>query len=263
MGTAPDPFAGMVGVKSETLSSDERLRAAIVGAPKSGKSWFAATAPPPVLHFDFDNRWAALEGKPGLLVVKNASMLDVESNLSMLKLKKAKGEPMPVSFVFDTVTWMEKAIEKLGFEANKDFYASYKFGSQTIKVRKGWDAINTIKGYMNYIIEEFGAFGNIIFVFHEKDEKDYDKSTTKEAAWTGKQTVNPQYLAPCLSLLNENFRIQYDAGLRKYVVSCRPTSDFNASTTLLVDDIEPPNLVEMLAKHRQKRAALQAASTTK
>ena len=45
-----DPFAGIQNVRlASTLSQTDRLKIAIVGKPKSGKSWFAASAPPPVM----------------------------------------------------------------------------------------------------------------------------------------------------------------------------------------------------------------------
>jgi len=41
-----DPFAGIQNVKQvNQLEREKKYKIAIIGKPKSGKSWFAATAP--------------------------------------------------------------------------------------------------------------------------------------------------------------------------------------------------------------------------
>jgi hypothetical protein len=125
-----------------------------------------------------------------------------------------------------------------------------------MKIRNGWDVINGIQRYVEYLVAEFSGFGiNLIFVFHEKDEKDKAESTVDRAAYTGLVTTDPQYLANSLSLFNEVYRITVD-GNKKYEVTCKPNWDVNASTTMLLDDKEPPNIMAMIAKHKAKRAAL-------
>ena len=257
MSTTPSPFTNMIGVRSEDVQASERLKIAILGKPKSGKSWLAATAPGPIRYYDFDDRAESLEGKPNLFILSKPTMLQVETDLSVMKANKAKGLPLPVTVVFDSVTFMNRAMEEEIFRQDAKLYRTIRVGNSTsIKIRNSWDVINGIQRYVEYLIAEFGGLGvNIIFVFHEKDEKDKAESTTTETKYTGLVTVDPQYLANSLSLFNEVYRITVD-GNKNYVVTCRPNWDVNASTTMMLDATEKPNIMDMIIKHRAKRAAL-------
>ena len=257
----PNPFKDMVGIPSEQVQATERLKIAILGKPKSGKSWFAATAPLPIRYYDFDDRAESLEGKPGLYILSKPTMLQVETDLSIMKSNKTKKLPLPATVVFDSVTYMNRAMEEEIFRQDPKLCRTIRVGNSTsMKIRSGWDTINGIQRYIEYLIAEFSALGvNIIFVFHEKDEKDKVESTIERAAYTGMVTVDPQYLANSLSLFNEVYRITVDASKPNqinYLVTCRPTNDVLASTTLLIGATEPPNIMAMIAKHKQARAAL-------
>jgi hypothetical protein len=265
-----DPFGGVAGAVSATQidPTTEYLRIAILGLPKSGKSWFAATAPGPVLHYDFDNRAVSLAGKPDVyvktLVDLNQKspivMKALEKDLSNFKYRKSKGMLIPKTFVFDTVTYLKGAIENECFAQDPGLARKIRVGVSTeILKGKSYDIISGVQGYMQYLVQEFGALGNLIVVFHERDQKDKDKSTKDETVYTGKVTVDPQYLENLLTLFNEVFRIQVKGGIGatapKYIVTCRPSYDVNAASTLLIDGEEPPNIVEMLAKHKRNLAA--------
>lgn len=255
--TPPDPFTGMSGVRSEEVKAEGQLRIAILGKPKSGKSWFASTAPGPIRYYDHDNRAESLEGKPNLFIKSRPSMLDIETDLSVMKANKIQKKPLPVTIVHDTVTYMNRAMEEEIFRQDPKLARTIRVGNSTsMKLRNSWDVINGIQRYIEYLIAEYSNLGvNLIFVFHEKDEKDRTESTPSEAKYTGLVTVDPQYLQNSLSLFNEVYRITVD-GSKKYEVSCRPNWDVNASTTMLLDDKEPPNLMKMIEKHRIKRAQL-------
>lgn len=254
-------FANMTGVSSESLRAEELLRIAILGKPKSGKSWLAATAPKPILYYDHDNRKESLEGKPGLFIVSRPTMLDVEQNLSIMKANKIKKVELPTTVVHDTVTFMNRAMEEEIFRQDPKLYRTIRVGNNTsMKIRNSWDVINGIQRYVEYLINEYTSLGvNLIFVFHEKDEKDKGESTIDRAVYTGLVTVDPQYLQNSLSLFNEVYRITVD-GNRKYEVTCKPNWDVNASTTMLLDPTEPPNIMAMIEKHKAKRAALAASN---
>jgi hypothetical protein len=260
-----NPFAGMQGVKSEDLSCTDRLKIGIVGKPKSGKSTLAATARTPMLYYDFDDRPESLAGKQGLFVKSKPSMLDVETDLSIMKANKIKKLALPETVCFDTVTFMQRAMEDEIFrQGGKDFYREIKVGnSTTVKVRRGWDTISGIQRYVSYLISEFSSLGvDIIFVFHEKNEKDYAESTKEETAYTGQLTTDPQYLNSCLSLFNEVYHIKVDY-TGKYVCECRPNTQGNWNTTLLLDSTEAPDILGMIKKHELKRQAKGAASVTR
>lgn len=254
-----NPFAGITGTPSETLSPTGRLKIAIVGKPKAGKSTLATTARTPMLYYDWDDRPESLAGKPGLLVKSRRDMMEVETDLSILKAAHKQGKPLPATVVHDSVTYLNKAMEEEIFRQCKDFYKEIKVGqSTTVKIRKGWDTINGIQRYIQYLIAEYTALDlDLIFVFHEKNEKDVVESTAERTEYTGQLTTDPQYLSSCLSLFNEVYHIKVEPN-GNFVTECRPNLYGNWSTTLMLDKVEPPNIMKMIEKHESKRAALAA-----
>lgn len=254
-----NPFAGMAGIASETLSSTDRLKIAIIGKPKSGKSTFATTARTPMLYYDHDDRPESLAGKQGLFVKSKPDMTEVETDLSIMKANKKQGKLLPKTVVHDSVTFLNKAMEDEIFRQCKDLYKEIKVGNSTnMKIRKGWDVINGIQRYINYLISEYTSLGmDLIFVFHEKNEKDYAESTAERTEYTGGLTTDPQYLSTCLSLFNEVYHIKTTPS-GGYITECRPNLYGNWNTTLLLDKEEPPHIMQMIQKHETKRAALAA-----
>ena len=112
---------------------------------------------------------------------------------------------------------------------------------------------------MNIFLLSIQRLGNVIFVFHERDEKDKAESTKDVTKYTGLITVEPQFASNILTLFNDVFRIKVVGSavantLPKYEVYCRATNEVNASTMLMVDAIEPPNLMEMIRKHELRKA---------
>ena len=183
-------------------------------------------------------------------------MKEVEKDLSNFKYRKAKGLPIPTTFVFDTVTYLKKAIENEIFAQDAGLARRIAVGaSSKILIGKSYDVVNGVQGFMNYLITEFSSLGNIIFVYHERDEKDKTTSTATLTTYTGKVTVDPQYLASTLTLFNDVFRIETSsvAKVTKYTVTCRANNEVNAATTLLIDAEEPPNIMDMIAKHRANK----------
>lgn len=250
------------GRLAENLQQESRLKLAIVGDQGTGKSWFAATAPQPIMDYDFDDRAESVAGKPGLIIKSKPTMVDVERDLSIAKGNVAQKRPdlNPATWLFDSVTYMQRAMEDEIFRQAPDLARKIKVGSsREMLLRKNWDTINGIQRYMEYLIAEFSRLGNIIFVFHEKLEKDPVKSTPETTAYTGDITVNPQYLSQSLSLFNEVYRIKQNFQ-GKFEVQCRYTGagdKFSAKTTMLLDGTEPPDLMAMIAKHQKLRAEQQ------
>ena len=269
MSTAPqtlpaNPFVGLKGIRSEDLSATDRLKIAILGQPGVGKSWLCATMPGPVRYYDFDDRAESLEGKPNLFILSKPTMLDIEKELSIFKAAKIQKAPLPVSLVFDSVTYMVRAMEDEIRRQQPGLFKSIRVGNST-QVYKGkdWDVVVGIQRYMEYLIGELVALGvNFAFVFHEKDEKDKAESTIDNTRFTGQVTTDPQYLQNTLSLFNEVYRLTVDATLPNKIirkVACQPNKEIIAKTTLLLDPFEEPDIQKMVAKHKAKRAALAAA----
>ena len=254
-------FANMKGTKSEAIQATERLKIAVLGEPGTGKSWFAATAPGPVRYYDFDDRSESLEGKPNLFILSKPTMLDIESDISMFKANKMKKIPLPATLVFDSVTFMVRAMEDEIRRQQAGLFKSIRIGNTTSVYKgKDWDVVVGIQRYMEYLIGELTSLGcNFIFVFHEKDEKDNAESTINDIKYTGYVTTDPQYLRNILSLFNEVYRITVDASKPNqinYRVTCRPNNEMMAKTTLLLDQTEMPDIMAMITKHKVKRAAL-------
>ena len=254
--TVPDAYTlGFGGVRSENLQQEDRLKIALVGDIGVGKSWLMATAPQPILVYDFDDRYESLAGKPGLIIKSRPTMQTVETDLSIAKANKIKGKPNPVTWAFDSVTYMNRAMEEEIMRQAPDLARTIKVGNNVgMKIRNSWDVINGVQRYMEYLIAEFSLLGNIIFIFHEKNEKDYTKSSAKETVYTGEVTVDPQYLAKSLSLFNEVYRISINFK-NEYEVQCRPAWDFKAKTTMLLEKTEQPNIMQMIEKHKKIRAS--------
>jgi len=268
-----NPFEGISGaVPAKSIDATYRFKSAILGLPKSGKSWFASTAPGPIMYYDFDDRAISLAGKPNVHVKtlqdisqqNPTAMKELEKDLAHFKYRKLKGLPIPPTYVLDTATYLKKSMENELFAQDSGLARRIKIGPDPkayIMVGKNYDVINAVQGYFQYLIGEFSALGNLIMVFHERDEKDKERSTPTETKYTGKVTVDPQYLANTLTLFNDVFRITATGGIgaaeTKYTVNCKTNNEVNASTTLLVDSIEPPNFQDMLIKHRANLAKMQ------
>jgi hypothetical protein len=257
------PFQGIEGIKDASkIEATDRLKAAILGKPKSGKSWFASTAPAPVLFYDFDDRAESLAGKEGVFIktlvdtqLKPTVLAELEKDLSLFQYKKLKGESIPTSFVFDTVTNLLTYIKHAYLQSNPKDGRALRLGGNLVQIGMSYDWINVANRFLDYIITEYSALGNVILVFHEKDEKDQAESKPNDTRYTGLITVNPQFIAPILSKFNEVFRITVKATKTEtlYTVDCKPTDEVLASTSLLLDATEPPNLMQMVAKHKQRK----------
>jgi AAA domain len=252
-------FQGVAGVIPATsVKASEKLRIAIVGKMKTGKSWFAASAPQPVLVYDFDNRAESLAGRQGVfvktLVDIDASsphvVQDIEADLEMFKYNKSQGKAIPATFVFDSITYFKKAIENELIKQEPTFGRKIKLAGKIVRIPAGWDVINAVRAHLEHVINEFGALGNLIFVFHQRDEKDRDRSTKEETKYTGRQTVDPQYLETILALFNEVYFIEIEYG-GKYVAKVRATDELGASTTLQLEAQEEPNIMQMIEKHHK------------
>lgn len=270
MTTDLNPFEGLTGgVLASSIEQTDKIKAAIIGLPKSGKSWFAATAPGSKRHYDFDDRAISLAKLPesikkDLSVItlvdksqKNPTVMkELETELSMLQYRKAKGLSIPDTYIFDTVTYLKKGIQNEIWAQDPKLAREIKVGSaSTVRMGKTYDTINGVQGYMEYLVTEFSRLGNLIVVFHEKDEKDKAESTPEQVRYTGRITVDPQYLSNILTLFNEVFRITVDFK-GQYSVRTAPDQNVIASTTLLVDADEPPNIMDMIAKHKLNKIKL-------
>lgn len=246
-----------------SLDAPVRYKIAIVGEPKTGKSWLAMTAPGNIYVCDFDARFESYREfvrKSGRTDIVSKTYVDLnptqpdavsklETDIAMFEYEKAQGRQVPDWYVLDSITYLKVMCEHELIKQHPSMSRSVKLGpNATIKIPEGWDIINGNKGYLEYLIGRLGELGNIIAIFHELDEKDNQKSTKKEKAYTGKKTIQPQYLATLLSLFNDVWRVTLDYNNNR-IVTVQPNSDFMAATSMtLLSPEEKPDIAEMIKK---------------
>lgn len=245
------------------LDGPAKYKIAIVGEPKAGKSWLSYTAPGRVYVCDFDARIESLKEfvrKSGRTDITAKTYVDLkpaypdavsklEADISMFEYNKTQGKEIPEWFVLDSITYLRVMCEHELIKQHPKMSREIRLGTNSIKIPEGWDIINGNKGYLEYLIGRLSELGNIIAIFHELDEKDVQKSTKTEKAYTGRKTIQPQYLATLLSLFNDVWRVTIDY-TGKRIVTVQPNSEFMASTSMssLTSD-EEPNIAKMIEKH--------------
>lgn len=255
------PF-GVDDIKDTSEIVNPFLKIALIGRPGVGKSWLASTAPKPVLNWDFDGRAASLVGKPGVFVKtyvdkdpnNPTAMSEVERDLNKIEYEFKSKRPVPATNVLDSLTYMRKATENELMKQQSSLSRTLKVGVRNVLIPSGWDIINGNRNYIEYVIGRLSSIGNLIVICHEQDEKDNVKSTKETKAYTGKVTIQPQYMNTILSLFDDVWYVDTDyKGERK--VQTGISVDFDGKTTLDVDNIEEANIEKMLAKSAARKAA--------
>lgn len=245
-------------------------RLAIIGDAKVGKSWFAATMPGTKFFLDFDNRAASLAGKSDVLIktyvdvggaVTPRAIAELEADIAKIKYDKTQGKEIPETFVIDSATYARKFTEAELIQQQSSLGRVIKVGSVSHKIGAGWDIINGNRAYMEYLINTLGELGNVICVFHTQDEKDNIKSTAAQKAYTGRVTIQPQYLSSVLSIFNDVWLLDTDYS-GKRIVQTGISNEFLGSTTLKgLDPLkEEPDISKMIAKHLKVIGKCQTAN---
>src|SRR5882724_2331823 len=138
-----------------------KLKLALVGKEKNGKSRLAATSRKPVLVHDFDARAEALQGIPGVYVISyvdsgwpiqpsaaqdfltNMSRLEESLDLTKLGFKIKKSEPEYVKTnVVDSIVTFGAAFQRYALYNSKDIRRELTIGSMKVFLPGGWDAWN-------------------------------------------------------------------------------------------------------------------------
>jgi AAA domain len=259
MSTSPTLYPGILGASSAIdISQLTRFKLAIVGRVKTGKSWLACTMPGEKYVFDFDNRKESLAGKPNVTIKtyqdvlqsKPLALAELEKDIKMFEYLKAQGKAIPDVFVLDSATWLVKACENDLMKSVSRLSRDVKTSAMTITIPAGWDIVSGIRNIIENVISRFSVLGHVIVIFHEEPEKDKIKSTPDEPVYTGAFAVHPFYLRTLLSTFNETWRIEIKNG--EYLLTCKPSSDFGASTTLLIDKNEKADISGLIEKHKKR-----------
>ena len=103
---------GIPSLVEATSLTEEPLKIAVIGAPGIGKSWLACTAPGPVFDIDFDGRKSSLAGKANVIVKTYVDLdpnnpkaaAELEADLGLIEYEKQKGNPVPATYVLDSLT---------------------------------------------------------------------------------------------------------------------------------------------------------------
>ena len=247
------------GLMDSTTISEPYLKIALVGDPKVGKSWLAATAPKPVLDLDFDGRASSLAGKAGVFVKSYVdigtttpkAISELEADINTFEYEKQKGNPTPVTYVLDSMTYCRKYCEAELIRQQPTSGRTLRIGTSKIMVGVGWDIFNGGRGYLEYLINRLSVLGNVIAVFHSEYEKDESKSTPDKKAYTGKITVKPNHLSDILSIFNDVWLVDVDYANKRFVQTGITTEFVGACSLKGLDPLkEEPNIEAMLVKHR-------------
>lgn len=246
------------------LDAESKYKIAIVGEPKTGKSWLGMSAPGSIYVCDFDQRSESIKSyirKSGRTDITAKTYVDLnpaqpnavsnlEADIGMFEYEQTKGNPTPEWYILDSITFLRAACEHELIKQHPSMSREIKLGANKIKIPQGWDIVNGNKAYLEYLIGRLSCLGNVIAIFHELDETDKQRSTKDEKKYTGRKTIQPQYLSTLLSVFNDVFRVTLDYQ-GKRVVQVQPSSDFMASTSLMnLDQEEDADLAAMIKKSK-------------
>jgi AAA domain len=245
---------------AETITNTDRLKVAVCGEKKSGKSKLIAdTARKPLLHYDFDDRRESIAGAKNTIIktlVDSDSTMPqawgiLESDLSSLEYAKKNGSLPIKSLALDSATYLRQIAEnQMMHDTSLMRYA--KIGLTRYQISQGWDAINYVHRMLYQLLRRMFALDiDIYVVFHTRNEKDRVKSTKEETFYTDRLTVDPQNLDVLLPMFNETWRAFVDSD-GNFKLQVRQDWRFNASTALKIGQdggIVDPNIEALLEQN--------------
>lgn len=253
---------GLNGVEStSSITQVDNLKLMTLSEPGSGKTWLTCSGRQPIYICDFDDRKQSIAGKPGVFVKSYVdrdpalphAWSDFESDVGTLEYAKSKGELAFKTLSMSSLTYSLKAAQNQLMKDQTQLKRKLKIGSTEYLIPAGWDAVTgaqkMIEGILNRLFE---LRIDIIVEAHIRREKDAS-STADRPVYTDKYTIEPQNLKMLLPMFNERWLVKNEYG--KYTVQMKPSKDFNAVTALHVDDEEPANITDILAKHAANLAA--------
>lgn len=285
---------------SETQPFD-RLLALFVGLEKGGKSWLAATGRKPILFFDFDGRAGALSGRQDVFAITlrdpgaphmqpdaintmldYVTRLEQGQDLAQLGFKNASGK-FPKTVVCDSIATMASSAMRYATYTNeKELARRISFGSLVVRIPRNFDAWNSEMSTIESIILRLIGLSfpsgqpDIICILHQAEQEDKN-STPEKRIYTGKLEIFPSRYRLLLKYFNEVWRVeqvpivvgegQDQRNSYRPKVFTRPNYRFeHAATALDIDDVELPDIQQMIAKHqsreREKKGFLLSQAAT-
>jgi hypothetical protein len=266
----------------------DKLKLALVGREKHGKSRLGSTGRKAVLVHDFDNRAEALSRLPGVYVLsyiepqwpkfpESAQLfLDIlgqlESSLDMhdlLFFLNAKGirtkydgkvgkETIIRTNMIDSIQTFGKAFQNYALAGQKDIRREITFSGQKVYLPGGWDAWNAeMIPVENSVLRLLALPSDTIIILHETAEETAD-STSEKPKFTGRIGVFPVRYQRLIKYFNELWHVKLtqvtEAGKLAYKprVYPQPTYEFDAATAMLLDPLEDPDIAAIIVKHEQR-----------
>ncbi len=247
-------------VDATTVTNVDRLKVAICGDPKTGKSSvIARTARKPLIHYDFDDRVESIAGLDGVIIKTLFDKNDTtpvawgqfESDIGTLEYLKEKNELPFKSIAVDSITFLRKYAEHQLLKDSTASRAKYRIGSTEYLVPKDWDVVTGVQHMLETMFNRLFSLGiDVYATFHTRLEKDQNKSTQTVAVYKDSLTIDPPNLKMLLPKFNDQWRTFVEDG--KYMVQLKPDWQFNAATVLKnMGQTEVADIQQMLAKHNK------------
>lgn len=261
-----------------------KLKIALVGYEQNGKSRLASTAPKPVLFHDFDNKRESLRGIPGVFVMSyvdpqypmqptaaqdfltTIGKLEQSLDLADLGFNVPKGTIIKTNVV-DSMQTLGAASQRYAMHNSPGLRREITFGGHKVYIPYGWDAVNAeMKEVENFVLRLMALPTNTIVILHETSEE-ADGSTPEKKIYTGRADVYPPRYRMMLKYFSEVWRVkltQVVEGNKVYFaprVYPLPNNEFDSGTTMLLDQVEEPDISKMIAKHHARVPRLQQSST--
>lgn len=269
-----------------------KIKLALVGHEKNGKSWLTSTGRKRVLVHDFDNRAESLQGKPGVVVISYPdkqwpmqpeaaqkfldilaqleNSLDLADLIPVLRRIEPTGKYPEIpkesyirTNVIDSIQTFGKAFQNYALFGSKDIRRELNIGTQKVLLPGGWDAWNAeMVPVENAILRLLALPSDTIIVLHETAEETAD-STSEKPRFTGRVGVFPVRYQRLIKYFNEVWRVKLtqatDPRTNKLAYLPRvyplPNYEFDCATAMLLDSVEEPNIEAMIAKHEQRLRA--------
>lgn len=243
---------------AEENTNVDRLKVAICGDPKTGKSSvIARTARKPLAHYDFDDRRESIAGCKDVaiktLVDKNdttpTAWSELESDIGTLEYLKTKNQMPFKSIAIDSVTFLRKYAEHQMLKDSTATRAKMKIGTVEYLVPKDWDAVTSVQKMLETMFNRLFALGvDVYATFHTRLEKDQSKSTNTTVVYKDSLTIDPPNLKMLLPKFNDQWRTFIEDG--KYMLQLKPDWQFNAATVLKgLGNTTEADIQKMLEKH--------------
>jgi hypothetical protein len=254
-------------VMSQELPS-AKLKLAIVGPEKNGKSRLAATARAPVLVHDFDNRAEALASLEGVYVMSyidpqwprqpeaiqdflsNLAKLEDGADLRSLGFDGVEPGLKPRTNVIDSIHTFARSAQRYCMYNNSDIRREITVGPMKIHIPRNFDAWNAEMSIVESAILRLLALPqDTIIILHEVAEEAPD-STPEKPHFTGRVSVYPPRYKLLLKYFNEVWRVKLTPVKSQMIPRVYPLPDyqFDAASALPLNGIEEPNISAILQR---------------